>query len=55
MKLLIIEDEVKAGEYLKKGLNESGYTVELAQDGVDGLYQATSEHFDLIILDVMLP
>lgn len=55
MKLLIIEDEVKAGEYLRKGLNESGYTVELAQDGVDGLYQATSEHFDLIILDVMLP
>ena len=55
MKLLIIEDEVKTGQYLQKGLIESGYTVELCYDGVDGLYQATSQHFDMIILDVMLP
>ncbi|MUK62194.1 heavy metal response regulator transcription factor [Aliivibrio fischeri] len=55
MKLLIIEDETKTGEYLKKGLTESGYTVDLSQDGADGLYNATTNQYDLIILDVMLP
>lgn len=55
MKLLVIEDELKAGEYLQKGLTESGYTVDLSHDGVDGLYQATSQTYDLIILDIMLP
>ena len=55
MKLLVIEDEVKAGEYLKKGLTESGYTVDLCHDGVDGLYHASSESYDLIVLDIMLP
>tara|TARA_R110001583_G_scaffold11285_2_gene51366 strand:+ start:40992 stop:41669 length:678 start_codon:yes stop_codon:yes gene_type:complete len=55
MKLLIIEDEVKAGSYLKKGFIESGYIVDLSTDGVDGLYNATTNHYDLIILDVMLP
>ncbi|EHN68889.1 heavy metal response regulator transcription factor [Aliivibrio fischeri] len=55
MKLLIIEDETKTGEYLKKGLTESGYIVDLSQDGADGLYNATTNQYDLIILDVMLP
>lgn len=55
MKLLVIEDEVKAGEYLQKGLTESGYTVDVCHDGVDGLYHATSEVYDLIVLDIMLP
>ena len=55
MKLLIVEDEVKAGEYLQKGLVESGYVVDWVQDGVDGLYHATSELYDLILLDIMLP
>lgn len=55
MKLLIIEDEPKTGSYLKKGFTESGYVVDLAYDGVDGLYQATTNHYDLIILDIMLP
>ncbi len=55
MKLLVIEDELKAGEYLQKGLGESGYTVDVCQDGVDGLYHATSQSYDLIILDIMLP
>lgn len=55
MKLLVIEDEVKAGKYLKKGLSESGYTVDLCYDGLDGLYHATSQPYDLIILDIMLP
>lgn len=55
MKLLIIEDEPKTGSYLKKGFTESGYIVDLSSDGVDGLYMATSNHYDLIILDIMLP
>jgi len=55
MKLLVIEDEIKTGQYLQKGLSESGYTVDLSHDGVDGLYQATSQTYDLIVLDVMLP
>ncbi|MBV7299763.1 heavy metal response regulator transcription factor [Enterovibrio paralichthyis] len=55
MKLLVIEDEVKAGAYLKKGLTESGYVVDLASDGVDGLYMITSGEYNLVILDIMLP
>ncbi|EGQ9466009.1 heavy metal response regulator transcription factor [Vibrio parahaemolyticus] len=55
MKILIVEDEHKAGEYLQKGLIESGYVVDLVHDGVDGLYRATSEGYDLILLDIMLP
>ncbi|TOD38144.1 DNA-binding response regulator [Vibrio parahaemolyticus] len=55
MKILIVEDEHKAGEYLQKGLIESGYVVDLVHDGVDGLYHATSEEYDLILLDIMLP
>lgn len=55
MKLLIIEDEIKAGEYLKKGLIESGFTVDLCHDGIDGLHHATSQLYDLIVLDIMLP
>ncbi|GMM88819.1 heavy metal response regulator transcription factor [Vibrio fortis] len=55
MKLLVVEDEEKAGAYLKKGLTESGYSVDLSKDGVDALYLATSGDYDLIILDIMLP
>lgn len=55
MRLLIVEDEKKTGEYLKKGLTESSFTVDLADNGLDGLHQAMSEEYDLIILDVMLP
>ena len=55
MRILIIEDETKAGQYLKRGLTESGYTVDVAQNGVDGKHLALSEDYDLIILDVMLP
>ena len=55
MKLLVVEDEEKAGAYLKKGLIESGYTVDLSTDGVDALYLATTNDYDLIVLDIMLP
>jgi two-component system copper resistance phosphate regulon response regulator CusR len=55
MRLLVIEDEKKAGEYLKKGLEESGFTVDIASNGVDGLHLALEEDYALVVLDVMLP
>lgn len=55
MKILIIEDEVKTSKFLKKGLREAGFVVDVAQDGLDGLHLALELEFDLIILDVMLP
>ncbi|WP_137971959.1 heavy metal response regulator transcription factor [Pseudomonas sp. F(2018)] len=55
MKLLIVEDEPKTGQYLRQGLAEAGFTVELAQDGLSGEHLALSGDFDLLILDVMLP
>ena len=55
MKILIIEDEPKAAQYLRQGLGESGYTVEVALNGTDGLHAAVNGDHDLLILDVMLP
>ena len=55
MNLLVIEDEVKTGAYLRKGLEESGFQVELAADGLEGLRLAAAGRHTLIILDVMLP
>lgn len=55
MKLLIIEDEPKTGEYLRQGLQEAGFAVELANHGADGLHLASEGDHDLLILDVMLP
>ncbi len=55
MKLLVVEDEEKTGNYVRQGLSEAGYTVDLARNGRDGLHQAITEAFDLLILDVMLP
>lgn len=55
MKILIVEDEGKTGDYLKQGLSEAGFVVDLARDGIDGMHLALSESYDLIVLDVMLP
>ncbi len=55
MKILIVEDETKTGDYLRQGLTEAGYAVELARNGVDGLHLALTDDHDLIVLDVMLP
>ena len=55
MKILIVEDEVKTGNYQRQGLTEAGFVVDLARDGVDGLHLALSESYDLAIIDVMLP
>jgi two-component system copper resistance phosphate regulon response regulator CusR len=55
MKILVVEDEQKAGDYLKQGLMEAGFVVDLTRDGLDGLHFAVTEAYDLVILDVMLP
>ncbi len=55
MKILIVEDEPKTGDYLRQGLREAGFVVDLATDGVDGLHHGLEGDHDLVILDVMLP
>ena len=55
MKILIVEDEQKTGDYLKQGLSEAGFVADLARDGVDGLHLALTGDYDLVVLDVMLP
>jgi two-component system copper resistance phosphate regulon response regulator CusR len=55
MRLLVVEDEAKTREYLRKGLEESGFVVDIATNGVDGLHLALEENYDLVVLDVMLP
>ncbi len=55
MRILIIEDEKKTAAYLRKGLMESGFVVDVADEGEEGLLLASTEEYDLIILDVMLP
>src|ERR1039458_10008896 len=54
MKILIVEDEQKTGDYLKQGLSEAGFVTDLARDGVDGLHLALTGDYDLGALDVML-
>ena len=55
MRLLIVEDEPKTGDYLRQGLTEAGFVVDLVRNGTDGLHQARGGDYDLIVLDVMLP
>lgn len=55
MKILVIEDEVKLAEYLRKGLTEEGFVVDVANNGIDGLHLAVEGQFDVIVLDRMLP
>lgn len=55
MRILIVEDEHRLSNIIKKGLVEDGFAVDQAFDGEEGLYLAESEQYDLIILDIMLP
>jgi two-component system copper resistance phosphate regulon response regulator CusR len=55
MKLLIVDDELKTTEYLRKGLTEQGCAVDIAHDGVEGRHLALEHDYDVIVLDVMLP
>lgn len=55
MRILVVEDEPKLAEALRKGLTEEGYAVDISLDGEDALYWARTREYDLIILDLMLP
>jgi two-component system, OmpR family, copper resistance phosphate regulon response regulator CusR len=55
MKILIVEDEAKTGDYLRQGLAEAGFTVDLVRNGLDGMHEGLSGGHDLLILDVNLP
>ena len=55
MKILIVEDEAKISEYLRQGLTEAGFVVDLARNGLDGHHFAMTGSYDLVILDVLLP
>jgi two-component system OmpR family response regulator len=55
MRILLIEDDPVLGAYIEKGLSESGHTVDPAQDGKIGLVLATSEDYDAMVIDRMLP
>lgn len=55
MKVLIVEDELKTGDFLRQGLTEAGFVADLARTGTDGLHLALTDDYDLLVLDVMLP
>lgn len=55
MKILIVEDDAQVSDFVSKGLRESGHLVEVAANGRDGLFLATEERFDVVVLDRMLP
>jgi len=55
MKILIVEDDPSMGSYLKQGLSEAGFVVDLSRNGLDGLHAALEDDHDLMVLDVMLP
>jgi len=55
MRILIVEDEKKVASFVKRGLEEEQYAVDVAYDGEEGLYMATNNPYDLLILDIMLP
>lgn len=55
MKILIVEDDKEVIDYIANGLMEHGHSLDKAQDGKDGLFLATTEDYDVIIMDRMLP
>ena len=55
MRLLLVEDDTEVANYLIKGLKENGFVVDHASDGKEGLFLATSEGYDVMIIDRMLP
>jgi heavy metal response regulator len=55
MHILVVEDEKKVASFIKRGLEEEKYTVDLAADGEEGLYMAETNPYDLILMDLMLP
>jgi len=55
MRILLVEDDARMANVIAKGLREHSYAVDTAQDGESGLYQASINDYDVIVLDVLLP
>jgi two-component system, OmpR family, response regulator len=55
MKALVVEDEVKVSSFIRRGLEEEGYTVDVAEDGRTGLECITTKEYDIVLLDLMIP
>src|SRR4030081_4026929 len=55
MKVLLVEDNERVANFVKKGLTEAGHTIDHADNGRDGMFLAASEPYDVIIMDRMLP
>lgn len=55
MKILVVEDEKKISDFLKRGLKEEGYSVDIAHDGEQGYFLSSTSDYDLVVLDIMLP
>lgn len=55
MRILVVEDEKKIADFIKRGLKEEGYAVDISSDGENGLFLAKTNDYDLILLDLMLP
>ncbi|MBU1038262.1 MAG: response regulator transcription factor, partial [Candidatus Omnitrophica bacterium] len=55
MRILVVEDEKKIAEFIRRGLKEEGYAVDMAHDGEEGLFLAKTNDYDLVLLDLMLP
>ena len=55
MRVLVVEDEKKVASFIRKGMEEEGFTVDLAHDGEEGVHKATESSYDLILMDIMMP
>jgi two-component system, OmpR family, response regulator len=55
VRVLVVDDEVRMAEAVARGLRDEGFVVDVATDGVDGLYRASEESYDAVVLDIMLP
>lgn len=55
MRILVVEDEKKVAGFIQRGLEEEGYTVDVAYDGEEGVEKAISQAYDVILMDIMLP
>ncbi|MCP4692052.1 MAG: response regulator transcription factor, partial [Desulfobacterales bacterium] len=55
MRILVVEDDKKIASFVSKGLKEAGFAVDVADDGVDGLYMGLDDIYDAAVVDIMLP
>ncbi|HBR90078.1 MAG TPA: DNA-binding response regulator, partial [Microbacterium sp.] len=55
MRVLLVDDEVRLAEGIRRGLEAEGMTVDVAHNGVDGLWRAREQDYDVVVLDVMMP